>query len=141
MARSRAVSSGDRHGASVHAPEQPDPLEDGQVAADGLGRHAVGLRQVEHGEPAALEHERGDRLLALLGVHPSLPARASGQGSTVTLIASPFLTIEKASSTRSSGMCSVIRSLTGTWPVEMYSSARLLCSGAEPLAPWMCSCR
>ena len=67
---------GDRYGASVHAPEQPDPLEDGEVAADGLGGHAVGLRQVEHREPAALEHERGDRLLALLGVHPSLPARA-----------------------------------------------------------------
>lgn len=47
-------------------------------------------------------------------------------------MASPFLTIEKASSTLSSGMCRVIRSLTGTWPVEMYSSARLLCSGADP---------
>ena len=63
------------------------------------------------------------------------------QGSTVTLIASPFLTIEKASRTSASGMCRVIRSLTGTCPVEMYSSARLLCSGAEPLAPWMCSWR
>ena len=35
----------------------------------------------------------------------------------------------------------VIRSFTGTWPVEMYSSARLLWSGDEPLAPWTCSWR
>ena len=62
-------------------------------------------------------------------------------GSTVTLIASPFLTIWNASSTRSSGMCSVIRSLTGTCPVEMYSRARLLWSGDEPFAPCRCSWR
>ena len=31
-------------------------------------------------------------------------------------------------------MCRVIRSFTGTWPVEMYWSARLLCSGRSRYA-------
>lgn len=65
----------------------------------------------------------------------------TAQGSTVTLMAAPFLTIEKASSTFSRRMRWVMRSFTGTCPEEMYSSARLLCSGADPLAPWMCSWR
>ena len=69
------------------------------------------------------------------------PALWRGQGSTVTLIASPRWTIPKASSACSSGMCRVIRSFTGTWPVEMYSRARLLWAGDEPFAPWMCNCR
>ena len=43
-----------------------------------------------------------------------LDRRLASYGSTVTLIASPFLTIEKASRTSSSGMWRVIRSLTGT---------------------------
>ena len=62
-------------------------------------------------------------------------------GSTVTLMASPLATMSNADITSSRGMCRVMRSLTGTWPVEMYSSARLLWSGEEPLAPWMCSWR
>lgn len=66
---------------------------------------------------------------------------AVAYGSPVTLIASPRWTMPDASITSVSGMCRVIRSFTGTWPVEMYSSARLLCSGAEPSAPWMCSWR
>jgi hypothetical protein len=40
--------------------------------------------------------------------------RTTGHGSTVTLIASPRATIPNASSVRSRGRCSVIRSFTGT---------------------------
>ena len=125
----------------MHPAQQPGPLEDREVAAHGLGGHAeLAARSSTESRPRVTQ--LGYRLLALLGVHHVAPRRSlAGQGSTVTLIASPFLTIWKASRTRSRGMCSVIRSLTGTWPVEMYSSARLLCSGAEPLAPWMCSWR
>ena len=62
-------------------------------------------------------------------------------GSTVTLMASPLATMSNASSARSSGSRAVIRSLTGTFPDEMYSSARLLCSGADPFAPMIISSR
>ena len=45
---------------------------------------------------------------------PRLTARLGLSGSTVTLMASPFLTIANASRTSSSGTCRVMRSLTGT---------------------------
>ena len=107
------------------------------------GFHPVqrGCRRVERGQRRLTSSGTGKRPAPNSGWRgPSSLCRCR-QGSTVTLMASPFLTIWNASSTRSSGMCSVIRSFTGTWPVEMYCRARLLCSGAEPLAPWMCSWR
>ncbi len=63
----------DRDGAAVHPAQHPGPLEDREVTAHGLGRHAVRRRQVEHREPPARQHELGDRLLALLGVHHVAP--------------------------------------------------------------------
>ena len=65
----------------------------------------------------------------------------TGYGSTVTLMASPFLTMSKTLMASDRGTWRVMRSLTGTWPVAMYSSARLLWSGEEPFAPWTCSWR
>ena len=47
----------------------PGPVEDGEVAADGLGGDVVGLRELGDRGAALADHQRGDRLLALFGVH------------------------------------------------------------------------
>lgn len=65
----------------------------------------------------------------------------AGQGSMVTLIASPAATVLIASGTLSSGIRWVIRSATGTAPEAIRSRARLLWDGLEPLAPTTVSSR
>src|SRR5947207_13597290 len=65
----------------------------------------------------------------------------SRYGSMVTLMAWPAATMSNASSARSSGSRSVIRSATGTAPDAMSRNACALCAGLEPLAPTIVSSR
>ena len=46
-----------RHGAAVHAAQHPGPLEEGEVAADGLGGDAELLGDGGHREAPALVDE------------------------------------------------------------------------------------
>ena len=55
--------------------EHPGPLEDREVAPDGLGGDAELLGDRGDGQPAALGDQGGDRVLAFLGVHARLPGR------------------------------------------------------------------
>ena len=57
------------NGAAVHPPHQPGAVQDGQVAADRLGGDVVGLGQFGHRGATLADHQRGDRLLTLFGVH------------------------------------------------------------------------
>src|SRR5215217_3780388 len=53
----------------MHAPQHPRAVEDGEVAPDRLGGDVVGLRQLGHRGAALADHQRGDRLLTLFGIH------------------------------------------------------------------------
>src|SRR5215217_83902 len=53
----------------MHAPQHPRAVQDGEVAPDRLGSDVVGLRQLGHRGTALADHQRGDRLLTLFGIH------------------------------------------------------------------------
>ena len=63
------VQRTDRHGAAVHPSHDAGLVEDGEVAAHRLGGDVVGLRQLGHRGAALRDHQRGDRLLTLFGIH------------------------------------------------------------------------
>ena len=66
------------HGAAVHPAHQSRAVENGEVAPDGLGGDVVGFRELGHRGATLLDHQRGDRLLTLFGVHGAPSVWRSG---------------------------------------------------------------
>jgi hypothetical protein len=58
-----------RDGPAVDAAHHSGPLEDGEVAADGLGGDPELLGHGGHRQPSSFGDEGGDGVLTLLGVH------------------------------------------------------------------------
>jgi hypothetical protein len=57
------------NGAAVHPAHQAGPVKRCEVPAHGLGGHVVGVGQFGHRGATLADHQRGDRLLTLFGIH------------------------------------------------------------------------
>ena len=66
----RAQSGGSmRRNAAVHPSQHAGLVQEREVAAHRFGGDVVGLRQFSHRGTALRDHQRGDRLLTLFGIH------------------------------------------------------------------------